>query len=203
MTVPRTLSCRPGIGEERVGGEARSRVLFERAQRTNEQRDRAQCTALKRARPHGPRRSIRFRFLGAGDPVEKGIQRDGDDRGQKDARFQQRMQRMRQLPEEVRGNERNHSESDGDRDHKQIVAVRREVDPGQDTRAGGRHHAEHDQTGAAQHDKRHRLDQRRHLRDEAEHDHDEAACRTDPARAYAGDADEARRSARTTCRERC
>jgi DNA-binding transcriptional LysR family regulator len=35
----------------------------------------------------GPRRSIRSRFLGACDPIEKGIQCDGNDRGQKDPRF--------------------------------------------------------------------------------------------------------------------
>ena len=65
-----------------------------------------------------------------------------------------------------------------------------EVDRTQDAGAGGRHHAEHHETGPAQHHHRHRFHQGRHLGQQAQQQHDDAAGGGDPARADAGDPDQ-------------
>ena len=101
------------------------------------------------------------------------------------------MQVVRQVLEEVGRNQRDHAEANRYRDHEQIVAVVLEVDRGEDARAGGRHHAEHHEAGAAEHHQRHGLDQRRHLGHKPEQQQDAAAGDRDPARAHAGDADQA------------
>ena len=97
---------------------------------------------------------------------------------------------MRHLLEEVRRDERDHAETDRDRDDEQVVAVAREIDAAEDARAGGADHAEHHEAGPAEHALRHGLDQGRELRDEPEAEHDEARGHRHPARADAGDADE-------------
>jgi hypothetical protein len=71
------------------------------------------------------------------------------------------------------------------------VALLGVIDRGQDLDAGRRHHAEHDEAGAAEHALRHRSDDEGELRNEAEHQHDDAAGDADPAAIDAGDADEA------------
>ena len=73
----------------------------------------------------------------------------------------------------------------------EVVPIGLEVDVRQDADPGRGHHAEHHETGAAEHHLRHRLDQRGHLRQQAEYQHDDAATRGHPARAHPGHADEA------------
>ncbi len=98
---------------------------------------------------------------------------------------------MRQLLEEVRRHQRDHSEADRDGDNEQVEAVGSEVDVGQDAGAGGRDHAEHHEARATEHDLRNGLDQRGHLRHQAQDQHDDAAGDGHPARLDAGDADQA------------
>ncbi len=61
-------------------------------------------------------------------PLKKSVEHHRGDRREQDARFEQRMQLVRQLLEEVRRHQRDHAEADRERDHEQVVAVGPEVD---------------------------------------------------------------------------
>jgi len=63
---------------------------------------------------------------------------------------QQRLQLVRKRLEKARRNKRDHPEPDRHGHDEKIVPVGAEVDGGEDTRAGRRHHAEHHEPGAAE-----------------------------------------------------
>ena len=70
--------------------------------------------------------------------VEEQIQRHRRHRRQQDAGFEQRVQPVRQLLEEIRRDQRDHAEADRHRDNVEIVAVALEVDAGEDARQHAR-----------------------------------------------------------------
>ncbi len=97
---------------------------------------------------------------------------------------------MRHLLRPARRDQRHQPETDRDGDDAEVVAVAVEIDSRQDAYPGGGDHAEHHQPGAAEHELRHRFDQRAHLGQQPEADHDQPGGHADPAAFHAGHADQ-------------
>ena len=82
--------------------------------------------------------------------IQEQVQHHCTERGQQDAGLDQRMQAVRHPLLEVRCDQGNHADADGDRHDQAVVSVGFEVDTGQDADAGGCHHAEHHEARAAE-----------------------------------------------------
>ena len=114
-------------------------------------------------------------------PLKKMLKHHRRHRGQQDPRLEQRVQAVRHLLHPARRHQRDQAEADGQRDDVEVVAVALEVHVREDADAGGRHHAEHHQPRAAEHELRNGFDEGRHLGQHAQHDHDDAAGHARPS----------------------